>query len=85
MKLREFYPNGRSTFFHVHPKDFWLTGKRSGIFPKSLFTPATQCAGLVLPFLLSFGSAFTRPGRYCNRDHSFSFYSVMAVDNLNLC
>jgi hypothetical protein len=58
MKLREFYPNGRSTFFHVHPKDFWLTGKRSGIFPKSLFTPATQCAGLVLPFLLSFGSAF---------------------------
>ncbi len=58
MKLREFYPNGRSTFFHVHPKDFWLTGKRSGIFPKSLFTPATQCAGLVLPFLLSFNSAF---------------------------
>ncbi|MDE5115394.1 MAG: hypothetical protein O4803_14545, partial [Trichodesmium sp. St15_bin1_1] len=58
MKLREFYPNGRSTFFHVHPKDFWLTGKRSGMFPKSLFTPATQCAGLVLPFLLSFGSAF---------------------------
>ncbi len=58
MKLREFYPNGRSTFFHVHPKDFWLTGKRSGIFPKSLFTPATQCAGLVLPFLFSFVSAF---------------------------
>ncbi|MGD1711999.1 hypothetical protein [Dapis sp. BLCC M172] len=58
MKLREFYPNGRSTFFHVHPKDFWLTGKRSGMFPKSLFTPATQCAGLLLPFLLSFGSAF---------------------------
>ncbi|MEM1172216.1 MAG: hypothetical protein AAGJ08_24825 [Cyanobacteria bacterium P01_H01_bin.35] len=58
MKLREFYPNGRSTFFHVHPKDFWLTGKRSGMFPKSLFTPATQCAGLLLPFLLSFGSVF---------------------------
>lgn len=58
MKLREFYPNGRSTFFHVHPKDFWLTGKRSGIFPKSLFTPATQCAGLLLPFLLPFNSAF---------------------------
>ncbi|MGK7920459.1 MAG: hypothetical protein AB4080_10695 [Trichodesmium sp.] len=58
MKLREFYPNGRSTFFHVHPKDFWLTGKRSGMFPKSLFTPATQCAGLLLPFLLLFNSAF---------------------------
>ena len=58
MKLREFYPNGRSTFFHVHPKDFWLTGKRSGMFPKSLFTPATQCAGLLLPFFFSFGSAF---------------------------
>ena len=58
MQLREFYPHGRSTFFHVHPKDFWLTGKRSGMFPKSLFTPATQCAGLLLPFLLPFRSAF---------------------------
>ncbi|MGB3514141.1 MAG: hypothetical protein WBA93_34025 [Microcoleaceae cyanobacterium] len=58
MKLREFYPHGRSTFFHVHPKDFWLTGKRSGMFPKSLFTPATQCAGLLLPFLLTFRSTF---------------------------
>ncbi len=58
MQLREFYPNGRSTFFHVHPKDFWLTGKRSGIFPKSLFTPATQCVGLLLPFLLPFRFTF---------------------------
>ncbi|MEB3340383.1 hypothetical protein [Okeania sp.] len=67
MKLREFYPNGRSTFFHVHPKDFWLTGKRSGMFPKSLFTPATQCAGLLLPFLLSFNSAFPLIKNITNR------------------
>ncbi|NES75539.1 MULTISPECIES: hypothetical protein [unclassified Okeania] len=67
MELREFYPNGRSTFFHVHPKDFWLTGKRSGMFPKSLFTPATQCAGLVLPFLLAFKSAFPLIRNITNR------------------
>jgi hypothetical protein len=58
MELREFYPGGRSTFFHRHPKDFWLTGKRSGMFPKSLFTPATQCAALLFPFLLPFASVF---------------------------
>lgn len=58
MELREFYPGGRSTFFHRHPKDFWLTGKRSGMFPKSLFTPATQCAALLFPFILPFASVF---------------------------
>ncbi|NEP40581.1 MAG: hypothetical protein F6K35_15610 [Okeania sp. SIO2H7] len=58
MELREFFPGGRSTFFHRHPKDFWLTGKRSGMFPKSLFTPATQCAALLFPFLLPFASVF---------------------------
>ena len=58
IELREFFPGGRSTFFHRHPKDFWLTGKRSGMFPKSLFTPATQCAALLFPFVLPFASVF---------------------------
>lgn len=58
MQLREFFPNGRSTFFHVRPQDFWLTGKRSGMFPKSLFTPATQCASLFLPLILAWRRPF---------------------------
>jgi hypothetical protein len=52
MQSLEFFPNGRSMFFHENPWDFWLTGRRSGMFPKSLFTPVTQCLGLLLPFLI---------------------------------
>ncbi len=58
MQSVEFFPNGRSMFFHAKPMDFWLTGRRSGMFPKSLFTPVTQCLGLLLPFLVCFRSAF---------------------------
>ncbi len=58
MQSLEFFPNGRSMFFHANPMDFWLTGRRSGMFPKSLFTPVTQCLGLLLPFLMYFRSAF---------------------------
>ena len=57
-QLPEFFPGGRGTFFHVSPKDFWLTGKRSGMFPKSLFTPVTHCAGLLFPLLLSLPAMF---------------------------
>jgi hypothetical protein len=58
MQSLEFFPNGRSMFFHADPWDFWLTGRRSGMFPKSLFTPVTQCLGLLLPFLIYFRSLF---------------------------
>jgi hypothetical protein len=58
MQSLEFFPNGRSMFFHENPWDFWLTGRRSGMFPKSLFTPVTQCLGLLLPFLIYFRSVF---------------------------
>ncbi|MGC9525759.1 MAG: hypothetical protein ACP5D7_09500 [Limnospira sp.] len=54
----EFFPNGRSLFFHDNFIDIWFTGRRSGMFPKSLFTPATQCAGLLLPVLLLFPAKF---------------------------
>ncbi|NJK39958.1 MAG: hypothetical protein HC920_21035 [Oscillatoriales cyanobacterium SM2_3_0] len=58
MQSLEFFPNGRSMFFHADPFDFWLTGRRSGMFPKSLLTPVTQSAGLLLPILLIFRNAF---------------------------
>lgn len=57
-KLPEFFPGGRVTFFHKAPTDYWLTGKGSSMFPKSLFTPVTLCAGLLLPLLLPYPSRF---------------------------
>lgn len=57
-QLPEFGPGGRSEFFEREPKDFWLNGDRSGIFSKSLFTPVTLCAGLLLPVLRLFPSRF---------------------------
>ncbi|MGB3533359.1 MAG: hypothetical protein WBA13_07565 [Microcoleaceae cyanobacterium] len=58
MQSLEFFPNGRSMFFHAEPLDFWLTGRRSGMFPKSIFTPVTQCLGLLFPVLMYFRSIF---------------------------
>lgn len=55
---REFLPGGRIPFFELHPKSFWFTGKGTGMFSKSLFTPVTHCAGLLFPLLLPFSSAF---------------------------
>lgn len=51
-QMPEFAPDGRNAFFRPNPVDYWLTGRGSGIFPKSLFTPVTHCAGLLLPLLL---------------------------------
>lgn len=59
MQSLEFFPNGRSMFFHANRFDFWLTGRRSGMFPKSLLTPVTQCLGLLLPVLIYFRSVFS--------------------------
>lgn len=58
LRSPEFFLNGRSLFFHDNFIDIWFTGRRSGMFPKSLFTPATQCAGLLLPFLLLLPAQF---------------------------
>ena len=56
--MGEFAADGRNAFFRPNPIDYWLTGRGSGIFPKSLFTPVTHCAGLLLPLLLQFRSTF---------------------------
>jgi hypothetical protein len=57
-QLPEFAPDGRSEFFQESFGDFWFSGERSGMFPKSLFTPVTLCTGLLLPVLLKFPSQF---------------------------
>ncbi|MEG4457916.1 hypothetical protein [Microcoleus sp. N9_A1] len=51
-QMAEFAPNGRNAFFRPNPVDFWLTGRGSGMFPKSLFTPVTHCVALLFPLLL---------------------------------
>ncbi|MCC3408680.1 MAG: hypothetical protein JGK17_24505 [Microcoleus sp. PH2017_10_PVI_O_A] len=53
-----FAADGRNAFFRPNPVDYWLTGRGSGMFPKSLFTPVTHCVGLFLPLLLFWRSAF---------------------------
>ena len=57
-KMPEFAPTGRNAFFRANPKDYWLTGRGSGMFPKSLFTPITHCAALLFPLLLILRSTF---------------------------
>ncbi|MEG4345830.1 hypothetical protein QUB70_21495 [Microcoleus sp. A003_D6] len=57
-QMGEFAPDGRNAFFRPNPKDYWLTGRGSGMFPKSLFTPVTHCVALLFPLLLFLRSAF---------------------------
>lgn len=57
-QLPEFLPGGRTQFFHENPWNFWLNGQRSGILPRSLLTPVTVYAGLLLPLLQRFTSQF---------------------------
>lgn len=58
-----FAADGRNAFFRPNPVDYWLTGRGSGMFPKSLFTPVTHCVGLLLPLLLFLRSAFPLASR----------------------
>ena len=63
-KMGVFAPDGRNAFFRPNPVDYWLTGRGSGMFPKSLFTPITHCVGLLLPLMLLFWrSAFPLANR----------------------
>ncbi len=57
-KMPEFAADGRNAFFRSNPKEYWLTGRGSGMFPQSLFTPVTHCAALFLPLLLVLRSTF---------------------------
>ena len=57
-KLPEFLPGGRANFFQRDLFKFIFTGYRSGMFPRSLFTPVTLLFGLLLPILVGFRSRF---------------------------
>ncbi|HLO48385.1 MAG TPA: hypothetical protein VK211_08200 [Kamptonema sp.] len=57
-ELPEFVLGGRVAFFKNNLKQLWFTGKGSGMFSKSLFTPVTHCIGLSFPLLLIFSSSF---------------------------
>jgi ABC-type multidrug transport system fused ATPase/permease subunit len=57
-QMGEFAADGRNAFFRPNPIDYWLTGRGSGIFPKSLFTPVTHCAVFLFPLLILFRSTF---------------------------
>ncbi|MGQ4647887.1 hypothetical protein [Lyngbya aestuarii] len=52
--MAEFLPGGRTSFFSDDPWKFWFNGERSGMFPKTILTPATLSVGLLLPILLQF-------------------------------
>lgn len=57
-QLPDFYPQGRAAFFKDSNWEYWFDGGRSGMFPKSLFTPVTMVFGLFLPFLRLFPQQF---------------------------
>ena len=57
-QMPEFLSGGRVAIFNNNLKDLWFTGKGSGMFSKSLFTPVTHCVALSFPLLLLFSSAF---------------------------
>jgi len=61
-KLPEFWPGGRASFFTDNFFDFWMTGDRSGIFPREWLSkfpiPPQVWAGFLLPILLRYPSYF---------------------------
>ncbi|OCQ91434.1 hypothetical protein BCD67_23780 [Oscillatoriales cyanobacterium USR001] len=61
-KLPEFWPGGRASFFTDNSWDFWITGDRSGFFPREWLTklliPPQVLAGLLLPIMLRYSGAF---------------------------
>ncbi|NJK74534.1 MAG: hypothetical protein HC942_11180 [Microcoleus sp. SU_5_6] len=62
-----FAADGRNAFFRPNPIDYWLTGRGSGLFPKSLFTPVTHCAALLFPLLILFRSNFPLADRISSK------------------
>ena len=66
-KMGVFAPDGRNAFFRPNPVDYWLTGRGSGMFPKSLFTPVTHCVALLFPLLLFWRSAFPLASRITSK------------------
>ncbi|MEM1426236.1 MAG: hypothetical protein AAGF75_06765, partial [Cyanobacteria bacterium P01_H01_bin.130] len=48
--MAEFRAGGRASLFDQDGWEFWIVGKRTNFFPKSLFTPITLIPGALFPF-----------------------------------
>ncbi|MGD1939491.1 MAG: hypothetical protein ACFCA4_18350 [Cyanophyceae cyanobacterium] len=48
--MAEFRAGGRASLFDQPFWEFWIVGKRTNFFPKSLFTPVTLIPGALYPF-----------------------------------
>jgi hypothetical protein len=56
--LEELYSGGRAEFFLRSPNKYWITGMRSGLFPRFLRSHEILFLGLLLPLLLQFRQRF---------------------------
>ncbi|MDH7499277.1 MAG: hypothetical protein QHH30_02700 [candidate division NC10 bacterium] len=56
--LPEMRPGGRAGFFLRSASEYWLTGRRGGMFPSALTRHKVLFLGLLLPLVLAFPSRF---------------------------
>ncbi len=58
LQLPDFYEKGRSKFFKANFWDYLIGGGRSGLLPRSLYTPVTLIFGFFLPIIMNFKGKF---------------------------
>ena len=58
LQLPDFYDKGRAKFFKRNFWDYIFGGGRSGLLPRSLFSPDTLRLGILLPIMLHFQGKF---------------------------
>ena len=58
LQLPDFYEKGRSKFFKANFWDYLVGGGRSGLLPRSLYTPVTLIFGFFLPIIMNFKGKF---------------------------
>ena len=58
LELPEFHPGGRSKFFKSSFWGYIFEGGRSGLLPRSLYTPVTVIFGFFLPLIMRFPKKF---------------------------
>ncbi len=70
--MAEFRAGGRASLFDQSGWEFWIVGKRTNFFPKSLFTPITLIPGALFPFW----SLWKRHQRQNSQQHSNPYLSL---------
>ncbi len=58
LQLPDFYRKGRAKFFKDHWWDYIFAGGRSGLLPRSLYSPETMRLGFLLPIMIIFKRQF---------------------------